>query len=148
MSTGLTTAPSVQISDYEISAAKSVSSSTGPKCHKCGKPFRSCSCPPVIDVPGENTAMETPAARQANSLELLAHYAGKISKSLDRILDRLEYFAKPAPDEFIPEVAPEAFSMAIPGVTSEIGAPVLDAATIAANEARKAETLEKLKKVK
>ena len=143
MSAGLTTAPTM-VSDYETSQPKTVSNNSGPKCHKCNRPFRQCACPPVIDVPGENVAMETPPARQANALELLAHQSGKVVKLLEKIVDHLDKLAPVLP---APSVEVPIMPIAMPGVT-DVPGPTIDAATLAANEAKKAEVLARTKNLK
>jgi hypothetical protein len=145
----------VRVTDYETVDGKPISANSGPKCYKCGKPFKQCSCPPVIEVPGENTTLESPATRQATSSEVAAFQAGKIEKHLASIAANLEKLvaslitphATSHPLGVGEEEALPAVAIAIPGVT-ESGVPTIDPAVLAANEAKKAEVLEKTRRMK
>lgn len=145
---------SVRVTDYETVDGKPISTNRGPQCAKCGRPYKQCNCPPVVEVPGENATLESPATRQASSSEVSAFQAGKIEKHLARIADGLDKLIASliqptaVASDPLPELGPMGF--AVPGVT-EGGLPmppVIDAEKLAANEAKKAETLARMKGVK
>ena len=145
MSTGLLSSSPVQVGDYQDAAGKVIYSNAGPKCAKCSRPHRQCICEPTIEVPGENTRMESPATRQAASLELIAYHASKITKLMERLVEWLEK-APVAATEPESTLIPVAFG--IPGVTSESGTPVIAPEKIAENEAKKVATIERMKGAK
>ena len=134
MSTGLQDV-GLKIGDYQAVPDKTLYNNIGPQCANCRKPYRQCECPAQVEVPGEFRP-GNPSQRQAEALEIIAVQLGKIVKHLERA-------EAAAPVPFVDESLLRPAAVILPGVTAE-GVPVLDEATLAKNEAKKAETLAKL----
>lgn len=132
----------LKIGDYQAVPDRTLYNNIGPQCATCRKPYRQCECPPHVDVPGE-PQLRPAAQRQAEAMEIIAVQLGKIVKHLDaQALERSERAKSSGDLTIIPEGIPPISIIGSPDMP--IAPPILDEATLAKNEARKAETLAKL----
>ena len=134
----------LKIGDYQTTPDKTLYDTSGPKCHICGKPAlkgpieQRCTCGPTPTVPGEGLlgGGQRAPERQADALELIAGYMGEIRSLLKEIVGNSKSVAFPVPE------------LPVTLLSSPDLPPTPAPVDVAKSEAKKAETLEKLKGVK